>query len=51
MHMRQSYTTLAFTAIAIIISCFAPNVDEKMTGQVAATLHTRKDEHTVGEGI
>jgi len=27
---------------------FIPNVEDRMTGDVAATLHTRKDEKTVG---
>jgi hypothetical protein len=33
------FTTIAFTAIAVILSFFCPNVDDKMTGQVAVTLH------------
>jgi hypothetical protein len=33
------FTTIAFTGIAVILSFFAPNVDDKMTGQVAVTLH------------
>lgn len=32
------YTTIAFTGIAIIVAFFSPNVDEKMTGDVAVTL-------------
>lgn len=32
------YTTIAFTAIAVIISFFSPNVDDKMTWDVAVTL-------------
>lgn len=32
------YTSVAFTTIAVILSFFSPNVDEKMTGQVAVTL-------------
>ncbi|KAL1893280.1 hypothetical protein Sste5346_006456 [Sporothrix stenoceras] len=32
-------TTIAFTGIAILLSFLAPNVDDKMTGQIAATLH------------
>ncbi|CAK7207443.1 hypothetical protein SEUCBS139899_010253 [Sporothrix eucalyptigena] len=32
-------TTLAFTGLAILLSFLAPNVDDKMTGQIAATLH------------
>lgn len=41
-------TTLAFSGLAIIISFWSPNVDEKMTGQVATTLHQR-DKTLVGE--
>lgn len=38
------YSTIAFTGIAIILSFFSPNVDEKMTGQVAVTLnHTQAE--------
>lgn len=32
-------TTIAFTGIAVIISLFSPNVDDKMTNQVAVKLH------------
>jgi hypothetical protein len=32
------YTTIAFTGIAVIVAFFSPNVDEKMTGDVAVTL-------------
>jgi hypothetical protein len=32
------YTTIAFTGIAVVISFFSPNVDDKMTGEVAVTL-------------
>ncbi len=40
----QSYqtvflTTLAFTGLAIGLSFFSPNVDDKMTNDVAAALH------------
>jgi hypothetical protein len=38
------FTTLAFTGIAIILSFFSPNVDDKMTGQVAVTLHKGTDQ-------
>ncbi|CAK7234547.1 hypothetical protein SBRCBS47491_008984 [Sporothrix bragantina] len=37
-------TTLAFTGLAILLSFLAPNVDDKMTGQIAATLHVGKEE-------
>jgi len=43
------YTTIAFTGVAIILSFFSPNVDDKMDGKVAVTLHHRTDEATVGE--
>jgi hypothetical protein len=33
------YTTIAFTAIAVILSFFSPNVDDKMSEKVAVTLH------------
>lgn len=32
------FTTIAFTGIAIVLSFFAPNVDDRMTSQVAVTL-------------
>ena len=31
------YTTIAFTGVAVVISFFSPNVDDKMTGEVAVT--------------
>lgn len=42
------FTTLAFTGVAIILSFFSPNVDDKMTGQVAVTLHKRIDDTATG---
>ena len=33
------YSTLAFTGIGIILAFFNPNVDDKMTGEIAVTLH------------
>lgn len=33
------YSTIAFTGLAVILSFFAPNVDDKMTGKIAVTLH------------
>jgi hypothetical protein len=33
------YSTLAFTGIGIVLAFFNPNVDEKMTGDIAITLH------------
>jgi hypothetical protein len=42
-------TSIAFTGLAVIISFWAPNVDDKMTAEVAATLH-EKEGRVVGEG-
>ncbi|KIW03535.1 uncharacterized protein PV09_05296 [Verruconis gallopava] len=33
------YTSIAFTGIAVCLSVFAPNVDDKMDGKIAVTLH------------
>jgi len=41
-------TTIAFSGLALVLSVFIPNVEDRMTGDVAATLHNRKDEKTVG---
>jgi hypothetical protein len=41
------YTTIAFTGTAVIISFFAPNVDDKMTGEVAVTLGKETTEKTM----
>ncbi|KAH6679631.1 fungal trichothecene efflux pump [Halenospora varia] len=41
-------TSLAFSGLAIILSFWSPNVDDKMTGEVATTLH-QKDHRVVGE--
>ncbi|RFU33262.1 hypothetical protein B7463_g3049, partial [Scytalidium lignicola] len=35
------FTSIAFSGVAIILACFAPNVDSLMTGQVATLLHTK----------
>lgn len=32
-------TTIAFSGVAVVLSFWAPTVDDKLTGQVAATLH------------
>jgi hypothetical protein len=37
-------TTIAFSALAVFLTFFAPNTDELMTGKVAATLHN-EDNH------
>ena len=34
-------STIAFSAVAVILTWFAPNTDHLMTGQVAATLHNQ----------
>jgi hypothetical protein len=39
-------TTIAFSVIAVILTFFAPNTDELMSGKVAATLHN-EDDHLV----
>ena len=41
-------TTLAFTGVGMVVSLSIPNVEDKMTEGVAATLHERKTEKTVG---
>jgi hypothetical protein len=43
------YTTIAFTGVAVIFSFWSPNVDEKMTGQIAVTLHRNEKEHIEGD--
>jgi hypothetical protein len=42
-------STLIFSGLAVILSFWTPNVDEKMTNQVAATLHQKGTETVVGE--
>jgi hypothetical protein len=44
------YTTIAFSGLAILISFWSPNVDDRMTGEVATTLHQR-DNKVVGERV
>jgi hypothetical protein len=44
-------TTIAFSGLALVLSFFVPNVEERLTGDVAATLHNRKDETTVGTHV
>jgi len=41
-------TTIAFSGLALVLSCFVPNVEDRMTDDVAAALHNRNDEKTVG---
>lgn len=36
-------TSIAFTGVAVILSFWAPTVDDKLTGQVATTLHGHGD--------
>jgi hypothetical protein len=43
------YTTIAFTVIAVVLSFFSPNVDDKMTGQIAVTLHKGEADEVVAE--
>jgi hypothetical protein len=38
-------STIAFTGVAIIATLFLPNVDHLLTGDVATTLHDRKNEN------
>ncbi|KAK3081178.1 hypothetical protein LTS18_009373 [Coniosporium uncinatum] len=38
------FTTIAFTGISVVTSFFSPNVDSKMTGQVAVTLGKKEVE-------
>jgi hypothetical protein len=40
---RTVFLTTAFSGLALVLSCFVPNVDD-----VAAALHNRNDEKTVG---
>jgi hypothetical protein len=39
-------STVAFSGVAIILTFFAPNVDELMTHNVASTLHNEDDKLT-----
>jgi hypothetical protein len=41
-------TTIAFSGLALVLSFFVPNVEERMTDDVAAALHNRGDEKIVG---
>lgn len=40
-------STIAFTGVAVIATLFLPNVDHLLTGDVATTLHDRKNEDVV----
>ncbi|KAF2101751.1 MFS general substrate transporter [Rhizodiscina lignyota] len=42
-------TTIAFSAIGFILTWFVPDVDAKLTGEVAVTLHAKTNEEFVGE--
>jgi hypothetical protein len=47
-------STIAFTGVAIIATLLLPNVDHLLTGDVATTLHHKKDEtnlDTKNEGV
>jgi hypothetical protein len=41
-------STLAFSGVGIILCFFTPNVDNKLTSDVAITLHEKKTEAIVG---
>ncbi len=41
------YSTIAFSGVGIILSIFVPNVDKKLTGEVAVTLHKQGEEDVV----
>lgn len=41
-------TTIAFSGLALVLSFFVPNVEDRMTDDVAAALHGRNDENIVG---
>lgn len=41
-------STIAFSVVAIVLSFFCPNVDDRMTSSVAATLHKGKHGEVVG---
>jgi hypothetical protein len=41
-------TTIAFSGLALVLSFFVPNVEDRLTSDVAATLHNRGDEKIVG---
>jgi hypothetical protein len=43
------YTTIAFTGLAVLLSFFSPNVDDKMTSQIAVTLHKGEANDVVRE--
>lgn len=42
-------TTLAFTGLSLLMCIWVPNVEDRLTGDVAATLHERNTENVVGE--
>jgi hypothetical protein len=47
-------TTIAFSALAVVLTFFSPNTDDLMSGKVAATLHNEDDTVTrvkTGEGV
>lgn len=41
-------TTIAFSGVGVILTFFAPDIDKLLTGEVALTLHARKDEEKLG---
>jgi hypothetical protein len=42
-------TSLAFTGLGLIMCIWVPNVEDRMTNDIAATLHERNTENVVGE--
>jgi hypothetical protein len=38
------YSTIAFSAVGVIISFFLPNIDNLLTGEVSTTLHGKEDQ-------
>lgn len=43
-----SLTTIVFSGLALVLSFFVPNVEDRLTGDVVATLHNRDDEKVIG---
>ena len=45
------YSTMAFTGIGIVLAFFNPNVDSKMTGDIAVTLHRTDADNMQNEKV
>lgn len=43
-----SLNTIVFSGLALVLSFFVPNVEDRLTGDVVATLHNRDDEKVIG---